>query len=274
MLESSKLQSQVLCPAATPGRIMSISVDVHLPSGKSASLEVEADATVESLKYRAQSALVTGRGRLLNSSGEVLDGAKTTTEAKLMSGDELTLHVHQVQLNATRGSPCQDCVFAAPLGDGSVVTWGHDHNGGDSIAVQDQLLDVQQIQSSGGAFAAILGNGSVVTWGDSGYGGDSSAVQDQLRDLQQIQASYSAFAAILGDGSVVTWGGSAGTGGDSSAVQDQLRDVQQIQATYWAFAAILGDGSGHLGPVAMRSPPALLRAQWPRDRWIWTRVSR
>ena len=36
---------------------MSISVDVHLLSGKSASLDVEADASVESLKQRAQSAL-------------------------------------------------------------------------------------------------------------------------------------------------------------------------------------------------------------------------
>ena len=36
---------------------MSISVDVHLLSGKRASVEVEADASVESLKHRAQSAL-------------------------------------------------------------------------------------------------------------------------------------------------------------------------------------------------------------------------
>ena len=48
---------------------MSVSVAVHLLSGKSASLEVEADASIESLKDRAQSALGTGRGRLLNSSG-------------------------------------------------------------------------------------------------------------------------------------------------------------------------------------------------------------
>ena len=81
---------------------MSISVDVHLLSGKSTSLEVEADASVESLKQRAQSALTTGRGRLLNSSGEVLDGARTLIEAKLKSGDVLTMHVNQVQLIATK----------------------------------------------------------------------------------------------------------------------------------------------------------------------------
>ena len=57
---------------------MSISVHAHLLSGKRASVEVEADASVESLKLRAQSALVVpSRGRLLNSSGEVLDSALT-----------------------------------------------------------------------------------------------------------------------------------------------------------------------------------------------------
>ena len=146
---------------------MSISVNVHLLSGKRASVEVEADASVESLKHRAHSALaVPSRGRLLNSSGEMLDGAQTVTEAKLRSGDVLTLHVNQVQIK----------VFKA------------------------------QNRGSQKAFAAILGDGSVITWGYAIYGGDSSEVQDRLRDAQQIQASYQAFAAILGDGSVVTWG--------------------------------------------------------------------
>ena len=222
--------------------IMSICVHVHLLSGKCASMEVEADASVQSLKHRAQSALVVpGTGRLLNSSGKVLDGAQTITEAGLMSGDVLTLHVNQVQLRATRRGGVFSA-FAALLGDGSVVTWGKAGAGGDNSAVQDQLRDVQRIQASSWAFAAILGDGSVITWGRSDYGGVSSAVQDQLRDVQQIQASVGAFAAILGDGSVITWGRSD-YGGDSSAVQDQLRDVQRIQVSVGAFAAILGDGS-------------------------------
>ena len=67
--------------------------------------------------------------------------------------------------------------FAAILGDGSVVTWGHADSGGNSRAVQGQLKKVQQIQASSayhGAFAAILGDGSVVTWGYVDSGGDSS----------------------------------------------------------------------------------------------------
>ena len=101
---------------------MSISVDVHLLSGKSASLEVEPDASIESLKQRAQRALAKDRGRLLNSSGEVLDAATTIVEAGLQSGDVLTLQVNQAQLKATkRGGKFS--AFAMLLGDGSVVSW-------------------------------------------------------------------------------------------------------------------------------------------------------
>ena len=73
--------------------------------------------------------------------------------------------------------------FAAILSDGSVVTWGDPESGGDSFQVQEQLRDVQQIQSTDRAFAAILSDGSVVTWGDPDDGGDSSLVQDVISFL-------------------------------------------------------------------------------------------
>eukprot|EP00439_Symbiodinium_sp_Y106_P080270 s16_g19.t1 len=150
----------------------------------------------------------------------------------------------------SRSKP-QRGAFAAILGDGSVVTWGSDIDGADSSAVQDQLRNVRQIQSSPSSFAAILGDGSVVTWGEADHGGDSSAVQHQRKNVRQIQATVMAVAAILGDGSVVTWG-DADHGGDSSAVQHQLRNVQQIQAAFLAFAAILADGSVDLGFCCIR----------------------
>ena len=119
----------------------------------------------------------------------------------------------------SRFEPLLDGAFAAILKDGSVVTWGDAKSGGDSVAVQDQLSGVLQIQATfQGAFAAILEDGSVVTWGHAQHGGDSSAVQDQLKGVQQIQAANQAFAAILADGSVVTWG-HAQHGGDSVAVE-------------------------------------------------------
>ncbi|OLQ00894.1 hypothetical protein AK812_SmicGene16400 [Symbiodinium microadriaticum] len=215
---------------------MSITVDVGLLSGKTATVKAGLDEEVGALQRRAQIALGVGRGRLVGSCGSVLDAFAPIKHAKLENGDVLMLQTQRTQVQASGQA------FAAVLGDGSVVTWGNSAYGGDSSKVQDHLKNVQQIQVSGSAFAAILGDGSVVTWGYFADGGDSSAVQDQLKNVQQIQASGKAFAAILGDGSVVTWGNSA-HGGDSTAVQDQLKNVRQIQASESAFAAILGDGS-------------------------------
>ena len=77
----------------------------------------------------------------------------------MQHGDCLMLQVGTVCIHG--GFQC----FAAILGDGCVVTWGGiAGSGGDSSSVQDQLKNVQQIQTAYfGAFAAILGDGSVVT---------------------------------------------------------------------------------------------------------------
>eukprot|EP00439_Symbiodinium_sp_Y106_P015313 s157_g2.t1 len=217
---------------------MSIDVEVGLISGRKAIVQAALDETAGTLKRRARVALGVGTGRLLDSSGSVVEGSVPIKKARVQNGDSLTLLcTSRVQIQASGGA------FAALLDDGSLVTWGDAQTGGDSSAVQDQLKNLQQIQSSGRAFAAILDDGSVVTWGAADSGGDSSAVQDQLKTVQQIRASRcGAFAAILDDGSVVTWGDDA-FGADSSAVQTQLNNVQQIQASMRAFAAILDDGS-------------------------------
>ena len=55
-----------------------------------------------------------------------------------------------------------ESAFSAILSDGSVVTRGNPHRGGDSAAVQDQLRCVQQIRATDAAFAAILADGSVL----------------------------------------------------------------------------------------------------------------
>ncbi|OLQ01989.1 Proteasome assembly chaperone 2 [Symbiodinium microadriaticum] len=209
---------------------------VGLLSGKTATVEVGLEEQVETLTHRACTALGVGRGRLVDSSGSVLDTRALIRNTRVQESELLTLHVNQVQICATTAA------FAAILGDGSVATWGQAAFGGNSSAVQTQLKNVRKIQATDAAFAAILDDGSVVTWGDVDAGGDSNAVQDQLKNVLQIQASASAFAAIRVDGSVVTWG-FAGAGGDSGAVQAQLQNVQKIQASHSAFAAILGNGS-------------------------------
>ena len=212
---------------------MSLSVAVHLISGRSVTLETEANASVESLRQRAQRALSVGRGRLLNSSGRVLDGSRTVEQAGLKSGETLTLHVRQVQVISSKmfGDE-ENAAFAAILGDGCVVSWGNHLCGGDSSDFRDQLKSVQAIHACEDAFAAVLEDGSLVAWG--------SGARASMQNVQQVQASARAFAAVLCDGSVVAWGHRA-FGGDSRAVQHQLVNVEQLQASRQAFAAILRD---------------------------------
>ena len=140
-----------------PVRNMSIRVEVGLISGRKANVQAALDETVGMLKRRAQVALGVGTGRLLDSSGCVLEGCALTKKSRVQKGDSLTLLCNTVQFQASAGA------FSAILGDGSVLTWGDAGYAGDSSAVQSQLQTEQQIQDAGSAFAAILDDGSVVT---------------------------------------------------------------------------------------------------------------
>ena len=167
---------------------MSLNVEVGLLSGKTATLNAGLDETVAPLKRRAETALGIGRGRLLDSSGSLLDLQAPIKKARVQDGDRIPLHRSPVQVQASGSS------FAAILGDGSVAIWGTDDH---SNSVQDQLKkNVQQIQACKSAFAAILGDGTAVALS----GGGKVAMQDGLKNVQHIQATDFAFAARLGDG--------------------------------------------------------------------------
>ena len=101
-------------------------MDVTLFSGKKVSLEADLTGSVQSLAKRARTELGVGHGRLFTSSGIALDGNAKLGEAKLVTGDSLMLQVGTIRIHG--GYKC----FAAILGDGSVVTWGVAHWGGDS----------------------------------------------------------------------------------------------------------------------------------------------
>ena len=154
-----------------------------------------------------------------------------------------------------RGDVCEIITtrksFAARLSDGSVVTWGNVHEGGDSSAVAAQLYNVCSVAGSdihqlwdrwrqGSAFAAIRADRSIIAWGHRLYGGDSNSVAAQLHDVVSIVGNGSAFAAIRADMCVVTWGHKE-FGGDSSSVQ--LHDVVSVVSNSVAFAAIRVDRS-------------------------------
>ena len=59
-----------------------------------------------------------------------------------------------------------DSAFAALKNDGSVVTWGMAHQGGDSSHVSHLLVNVKEIIPSYNGFAALRSDGLTVSWGE------------------------------------------------------------------------------------------------------------
>ena len=62
---------------------MAIVLEVTLISGRRASVEADPDASVESFKQQARAALGVSKGRLLTSSGTVLDGICRTAKREM-----------------------------------------------------------------------------------------------------------------------------------------------------------------------------------------------
>ena len=63
---------------------------------------------------------------------DILDARLPIRKTRVKTGDFLTLHINLIQLEGSRDPDAG--AFAAILGDGSVVTWGHDVWGGVSSA--------------------------------------------------------------------------------------------------------------------------------------------
>ena len=122
-------------------RTMSIDLEVGLLSGRTTTVRTSLEETAGVLKRRAELALGVlgvGKGRLLDSSGCVMDVCAPIKKARVQNGDTITLlHVNRLQIQA-----CYDGAFAAILSNGSVVTWGDAPVGGYSSSVQDQLRNV------------------------------------------------------------------------------------------------------------------------------------
>ena len=141
--------------------------------------------------------------------------------------------------------------FAALNLDGTVVSWGTGHLGGDSSAVQPQLVHVQHIYATDDAFAALKKDGSVVQWGGGPW---FAALQDPrhgwhmapsrpLVDVQSISSTRHSFAALKADGSVIAWGPSAVPPHLTPDIQAELVEVKHIYASCNAFAALKHDGT-------------------------------
>ena len=80
---------------------MSMTVEVGLLSGRTVTVNADKDELVDSLRLRAQVALGVAKGRLVDSSGSVLDACSTVEASKLQNGDSLTLHIRRLQIQST-----------------------------------------------------------------------------------------------------------------------------------------------------------------------------
>ena len=91
---------------------MSVAVEVGLLSGKAVAAQVGSDAEVEALRLQAQTALGVGHGRLVDSSGSILDDSAPIEQSGVQDGDRPTLHMNSdsVQVQAS------DLAFACHSG--------------------------------------------------------------------------------------------------------------------------------------------------------------
>ena len=81
---------------------MSVTVEVALLSGKTATVQVGLEEKVEALRLRAQTTLGVGHGRLVNSFGSILDESVPIKLFCVQDGDALTLQMcNTVQVQAS-----------------------------------------------------------------------------------------------------------------------------------------------------------------------------
>ena len=271
-------QAVAHCISQTLDYDMPWTLSASLLSGDSASLQVMPDDLIDNVRKLVQLKLKTPIRTLMKSS--VLDPHCTVAGCGLKDGDEVTAIVSpKIQVRSHKfgygfaaimpdglldvwgheqffGNIAPDnaqkdlldvflseTAVAALRADGTVMTCGWEHGGGDSSSIKDELTGIVHIEASRGAFAGLRADGSVVTWGSPDAGGDSSAVRGDLVGVQRIYKAQSAFAAVTRAGAVIAWG-DPDMGGDTSKVKPLLvgARVIDIAATVSAFGAVTDAG--------------------------------
>ncbi|CAK9044242.1 unnamed protein product [Durusdinium trenchii] len=224
---------------------MALCIRVALPSGRTADVPLEREATLGDLKTAAQRQLQAGVLRLMHpSSGELLDLAQSVEAAGLAPEATVLAIAQPMQLSATKFS------FALRCG-GRVVAWGAPRDGGDCSRVQHQLREVEHLESdtrtrasrqgSDRSFSARLSSGQTVAWGGLECSTRTQELQDTLAAAQQIYDTDTAHAALMPNGGVLAWGDPE-RGGDCSEVEEDLVGVTSLVATSDSFCALLADG--------------------------------
>lgn len=145
----------------------------------------------------------------------------------------------------------QTLFFTARRSDNTVVTWGNDTYGGDSLNTTSTFSGIIKIAGSYGAFAALDDLGRLHVWGSSSYGNSlvPSSVVNGTKVVTSIYANYGAFAAVISD-NTESLGDKlprAATGGslDANAVAkfNQQIPITKIYSNKFSFVARRDDGS-------------------------------
>lgn len=154
------------------------------------------------------------------------------------------LEAHQLTYSPVKAIYDNDYATAVLREDGSVITWGANNDGGDSIVVRDKLVEgvvaIHPLYYRG--FAALKDDGSVFVWGEGRQDYFEPVAEELTSGVIALYGDYYAHAALKEDGSLVTWG-SSDIGGDSSAVADKLSSgVVDVFSEQWFMAALKENG--------------------------------
>jgi hypothetical protein len=131
--------------------------------------------------------------------------------------------------------------IAALDANGKVHTWGYGPYGGNSLHVQDQLVDVVDIFARGRSFVALKKEGSAVIWGQVEESTNMKKLLPQLTDVAKIEYFQHTYAALKKDGTVVSWGWRS----DAYSIRSALKDVASMTANNCAFAILSPTGDAH-----------------------------
>lgn len=173
--------------------------------------------------------------------------------------------------------------YAALHYNGTVTTWGNTTYGGNSSSVEDDLVEIIDIFTTGYAYCALNKDNSIVaTWGHNSYGASithSTSGLFDMSDLTNIKNVYAtenqfivenysntvyswgsrgqyiynnislvahnrdSWALLKTDGTVVTGGHASNGGSIPTELQPQVTNVVQIYASDLTYTALKDDNS-------------------------------